>query len=76
MVILDNVLNNEQIPEMALPTNERIKVLMTTRERGLNIEFESFSLEELPLEKCLELLEKIVGKQKVAKEKDTVKEEV
>ncbi|MGK7945989.1 MAG: tetratricopeptide repeat protein [Microcystaceae cyanobacterium] len=74
LVILDNVSGVESIPEAALPRNERIKVLVTTRERNLNVQFESYPLETLPLDKCEELLRKIVGKKKVEKEKDIVAE--
>ncbi|MGK7944225.1 MAG: tetratricopeptide repeat protein, partial [Microcystaceae cyanobacterium] len=74
LVILDNVSGVESIPEAALPRHERIRVLVTTRERDLNVEFESYPLETLPLEKCEELLEKIVGKKKVEKEKQVIAE--
>jgi hypothetical protein len=50
-----------------LPKDSRIKILFTTRERCLSTEFESIALDVLPLDKCVELLIKIVGTAKVEK---------
>jgi len=62
------------IPDVAMPLDPRVRVLVTTRERELNVGFESVPLDVLSEEKALELLRKIVGVAKVDKELVTVKE--
>ncbi|AFY39357.1 NB-ARC domain protein [[Leptolyngbya] sp. PCC 7376] len=74
LVILDDVPNAASIPELAMPSEPRIKVLVTTRQRELNLQFESLSLDVLSEAKAIALLENIVGKAKVAKEIDIVKQ--
>ena len=74
LVILDDVPNAESIPDLAMPIDPRVRVLVTTRERELNMGFESVPLDVLSEEKALELLRKIVGVAKVDKELVTVKE--
>ncbi|BBC24758.1 tetratricopeptide repeat protein [Pseudanabaena sp. ABRG5-3] len=74
LVILDDVPNAESIPDLAMPIDPRVRVLVTTRERELNVGFESVPLDVLSEEKALELLRKIVGAAKVDKELVTVKE--
>ncbi len=74
LVILDDVPNAESIPDVAMPIDPRVRVLVTTRERELNVGFESVPLDVLSEEKALELLRKIVGAAKVDKELVTVKE--
>jgi tetratricopeptide (TPR) repeat protein len=74
LVILDDVPNAESIPDVAMPIDPRMRVLVTTRERELNVGFESVPLNVLSEEKALELLRKIVGAAKVDKELVTVKE--
>jgi tetratricopeptide (TPR) repeat protein len=74
LVILDDVPNAESIPDLAMPIDPRVRVLVTTRERELNVGFESVPLDVLLEEKALELLRKIVGAAKVDKELVTVKE--
>jgi tetratricopeptide (TPR) repeat protein len=74
LVILDDVPNAESIPDLAMPIDPRVRVLVTTRERELNVGFESVPLKVLSEEKALELLRKIVGAAKVDKELVTVKE--
>ena len=68
LVILDDVPNAESIPDVAMPIDPRVRVLITTRERELNMGFESVPLDVLSEEKALELLRKIVGAAKVDKE--------
>jgi tetratricopeptide (TPR) repeat protein len=74
LVILDDVPNAERIPDLAMPIDPRVRVLVTTRERELNVGFESVPLDVLSEEKALELLRKIVGAAKVDKELVKVKE--
>jgi tetratricopeptide (TPR) repeat protein len=74
LVILDDVPKAERIPDVAMPIDPRVRVLVTTRERELNVGFESVPLDVLSEEKALELLRKIVGAAKVDKELVTVKE--
>ncbi len=74
LVILDDVPKAESIPDLAMPFDPRVRVLVTTRERELNVGFESVPLDVLSEEKALELLRKIVGAAKVDKELVTVKE--
>ncbi|NMF61178.1 tetratricopeptide repeat protein [Pseudanabaena yagii] len=74
LVILDDVPKAESIPDLAMPIDPRVRVLVTTRERELNVGFESVPLDVLSEEKALELLRKIVGAAKVDKELVTVKE--
>ncbi|GBO53232.1 kinesin light chain [Pseudanabaena sp. lw0831] len=74
LVILDDVPKAESIPDVAMPLDPRVRVLVTTRERELNVGFESVPLDVLSEEKALELLRKIVGVAKVDKELVTVKE--
>ena len=74
LVILDDVPKAESIPDLAMPIDPRVRVLVTTRERKLNVGFKSVPLDVLSEEKALELLRKIVGAVKVDKELVTVKE--
>ncbi|AFY39920.1 NB-ARC domain protein [[Leptolyngbya] sp. PCC 7376] len=74
LVILDDVPNAESIPDLAMPFDPRVKVLVTTRERQLDLNFDSLSLEVLSEEKAIALLVNIVGEKKVIKEIATVKE--
>ena len=74
LVILDDVPKAESIPDVAMPIDPRVRVLVTTRERELNVGFESVPLDVLSEEKALELLRKIVGAAKVDKELVMVKE--
>jgi len=74
LVILDDVPNAESIPDAAMPNDGRVRVLVTTRERDLNLGFESLPLDVLSKEKALELLTKIVGAVKVDRELAMVKQ--
>ena len=74
LLILDDVPNIDRIPDRMLPKDSRIKILVTTRERCLSPEFESIALDVLPLDKCVELLTKIVGTAKVEQEKALVEQ--
>ncbi len=73
-MILDDVTNAESMPEVAMPLDSRVQVLVTTRERSLNLGFESVTLEVLPEGEALELFRKIVGVGKVDKELATVQQ--
>ena len=68
LVILDDVPNAESIPDAAMPNDARVRVLVTTRERDLNLGFVSLPLDVLSKEKALALLRKIVGAVKVDRE--------
>jgi len=74
LLILDDVPNIDRIPDRMLPKDSSIKILVTTRERCLSTEFESIALDVLPLDKCVELLTKIVGTAKVEQEKALVEQ--
>ena len=74
LVILDDVTNAESMPEVAMPLDSRVQVLVTTRERSLNLEFESVAVEVLSEMEALELLRKIVGAGKVDNELATVQQ--
>ena len=74
LLILDDVPNIDRIPDRMLPKDSRIKILVTTRERCLSTQFESIALDVLPLDKCVELLTKIVGTAKVEQEKALVEQ--
>ncbi|GCE58287.1 tetratricopeptide repeat protein [Microcystis aeruginosa] len=74
LLILDDVPNIDRIPDRMLPKDSRIKILVTTRERCLSTEFQSIALDVLPLDKCVELLTKIVGTAKVEQEKALVEQ--
>lgn len=74
LVILDDVPKAESIPDLAMPIDPRVRILVTTRERELNVGFESVPLKVLSEEKALELLRKIVGAAKIDRELVTVKE--
>jgi tetratricopeptide (TPR) repeat protein len=74
LLILDDVPNIDRIPDRMLPKDSRIKILVTTRERCLSPEFESIALDVLTLDKCVELLTKIVGTAKVEQEKALVEQ--
>jgi tetratricopeptide (TPR) repeat protein len=74
LLILDDVPNIDRIPDRMLPKDSRIKILVTTRERCLSTEFESIALDVLSLDKCVELLTKIVGTAKVEQEKALVEQ--
>ena len=72
LVILDDVPNAESIPDAAMPNDERVRVLVTTRERDLNLGFVSLPLDVLSKEKAL--FTKIVGAAKVDRELAIVKQ--
>ena len=74
LVILDDVPNLESIPDMAMPIDSRFQLLITTRERNLDLRFESVPLGVFSEKKSLELLRKIVGETKVNKELEIVEQ--
>jgi tetratricopeptide (TPR) repeat protein len=73
LVVFDDVTNLENLSEL-LPTNNRFRVLMTTRLRNLNPKIEEIPLDVLSPNESLEFLINLVGKKKVNKELATAKE--
>jgi tetratricopeptide (TPR) repeat protein len=67
LVVLDDVTNLEGFAEL-LPTNNRFRVLITTRLRNLDTNIQEIPLDVLSAEEALELLINLVGEQKVNKE--------
>lgn len=74
LVILDDVPDAESIPDMAMPLDERIKVLLTSQKRMLSLNFSHVSVAELPYDKAIEMLGKILGFERVTQELSTVTE--
>lgn len=70
LVILDDVRSLEDIPKQAMPLDRRFKVVLTTRQKNLSSSFRELLLGVLPLEKSLELLEKVVGRERISEELD------
>lgn len=68
LVILDDVPTSESLLDRAMPKQERVKVIVTTQNRELDVRFESVDIKEMPLVSAIELLENIVGTEKVARE--------
>jgi tetratricopeptide (TPR) repeat protein len=74
LVILDDVASADRIPDLAMPIDPRIKVLVTTRERSLNTDFQQVRLELLSQGKAIALFIKYVGIDKVKQENRVVAE--
>jgi hypothetical protein len=74
LVILDDVAKAESMPDEAMPFDPRVQILVTTRERSLQMGFESVPLAVLTEGEALELLRKIVGVGKVDRELATVQQ--
>ncbi|MGA0198030.1 MAG: NB-ARC domain-containing protein, partial [Prochlorotrichaceae cyanobacterium] len=72
LVILDDVPIVKNLHDRAMPRQEKVKVIVTTRDRSVNKRFVPIPLVEMPLEKAIELLTEIVGEVRIAKEPDTV----
>ena len=76
LVVFDDVISLEGFPEL-LPALKRFRVLMTTRLRDMETNFEEMHLDVLSEEEALELLTKLLGKngeRKVYKELETAQE--
>ncbi|AFZ00399.1 tetratricopeptide repeat protein [Calothrix sp. PCC 6303] len=73
LVVFDDVTNLDGFAEL-LPTNNRFRVLMTTRLRNLDTNIQEIPLDVLSPEEALELLINLVGEKKVNKELATAKE--
>jgi tetratricopeptide (TPR) repeat protein len=73
LVVFDDVTNLDGFAEL-LPTNNRFRVLMTTRLRNLDTNIQEIPLDVLSPEEALELLINLVGEQKVNKELEVAKE--
>ena len=73
LLILDDVINFKNIRPY-LPTENRFKVLVTTRQQGLTTGFTNLELQVLTETAALELLEYLVGKERIDRERETAKE--
>jgi tetratricopeptide (TPR) repeat protein len=73
LVVFDDVTNLDGFAEL-LPTNNRFRVLMTTRLRNLDTNIQEIPLDVLSPEEALELLINLLGEKKVNKELATAKE--
>ncbi|MEA5572854.1 tetratricopeptide repeat protein [Calothrix sp. UHCC 0171] len=73
LVVLNDVTNLDGFAEL-LPTNNRFRVLMTTRLRNLDTNIQEIPLDVLSAEEALELLINLVGEKKINKELATAKE--
>ena len=73
LVILDDVTDSGNIPELAMPRDPRVKVLITTRRQKLRLGFESLKLETLSEAKAVAMLKSILGAPRVEVEIKTVK---
>ncbi|OKH41292.1 tetratricopeptide repeat protein [Nostoc calcicola FACHB-389] len=73
LVVFDDVTNLEGFSEI-LPTNNRFRVLITTRLRNLDTNIEEIPLDVLSADEALQLLINLVGEKKVDKELVTAKE--
>jgi hypothetical protein len=67
LIILDDVVNYPMIEPYLPPKDSRFKVLMTTRLK-FGSPIQTIPLEVLSLENALELLESIIGKERINKE--------
>lgn len=73
LVVLDDVANLENFGKY-LPTNNRFRILITTRLRNLDTNIEEISLDVLSPEEALQLLINIVGEKKVNQELEIAQE--
>ena len=70
LLILDDVINFKNIRPY-LPTENRFKVLVTTRQQGLTAGFTNLELQVLTETAALELLKYLVGKKRIDRERET-----
>jgi tetratricopeptide (TPR) repeat protein len=70
LLIFDDITNLGYLP-LILPTNDRFRVLLTTRIRNLDANIQEISLDVLPADKALELLTKLVRENRVERELET-----
>ena len=68
LVILDDVVDLKGIPKLARPVAERFQLIVTTRKRRLSANFHEIPLEVVSEAEALELLEKMLGRGRVARE--------
>lgn len=73
LVVFDDVTNLDNFSEY-LPTNNRFRVLITTRLRNLDTNIEKIFLDVLSPEEALRLLTNLIGESKVNKELETAQE--
>ena len=70
LLIFDDITNLGYLP-LILPTNNRFRVLLTTRIRNLDANIQEIPLDVLTVDKALELLTKLIGKNRVQQELET-----
>jgi hypothetical protein len=70
LLIFDDITNLGYLP-LILPTNDRFRVLLTTRIRNLDANIQEIPIEVLPADKALELLTKLIGKSRVKRDLET-----
>lgn len=73
LIILDDVRKYEEIQHDLPPQEQRFKVLITTRQHWLSASFEQLRLEVLEEKAALELLEVLIGSERLAAEKEEAK---
>ncbi|MGB3654806.1 MAG: tetratricopeptide repeat protein, partial [Rivularia sp. (in: cyanobacteria)] len=73
LIVFDDITNLEGFAEL-IPTNNRFRVLMTTRLRNLDTNIQEIPLDVLSANEALELLINLIGEKKVNKELVTAKE--
>jgi len=72
LVVLDNVAQHKEVKPYLPPSSSRFKVLMTTRQR-LGTSIKQLSLDVLQPEAALELLQSLIGAERLQKELDVAK---
>ncbi len=70
LLIFDDITNLGYLP-LILPTNNRFRVLLTTRIRNLDANIQEIPIDVLPADKALELLTKLIGKSRVQRDLET-----
>ena len=73
LIVLDDINDLEGFSEL-IPTNNRFRILITTRLRNLDTNIQEISLDVLSANEALELLINLIGEKKVNKELVTAKE--
>jgi tetratricopeptide (TPR) repeat protein len=74
LVILDDVQDLADIPRWAMPIDPRFKVMLTTRCKNLSPRFRELLLGVLSEGEAIELLEKIVGYDRIQEDLDTARQ--
>ncbi|MGB3759735.1 MAG: tetratricopeptide repeat protein [Rivularia sp. (in: cyanobacteria)] len=70
LLIFDDITNLGYLP-LILPTNNRFRVLLTTRIRNLDANIQEIPIDVLPADKALELLTKLIGKSRIQRDLET-----